>query len=137
MQSEEGPSCTNAAAGAVGGGSFNLMEQLLLAKIERQSCNEAKRDNRSCGRCSSSLVLRADSLDSQTSLNSLASLLSGSGDSSRYCSCDDCLLGIGDVFQQQQQQQQPAQDSTDSTTSSSSRANDRAQRKKVDIHRID
>lgn len=93
--------------------TLNLMEQLLLAKMEKHSVNEEQQDRPNSllttdgesrrARPKSSL-LRTDSMDSQTSASTFSSLLSndsGSG-SNRYCRCDDCLLGIADKYQQSQ-----------------------------------
>ncbi|XP_020707742.2 uncharacterized protein LOC110116973 [Athalia rosae] len=76
--------------------TLNLMEQLLLVKMESQ--------DEKCANLSSkrALFLRADSMDSQASTSTFSSL--GSNDSnsnSCYCKCDDCLLGICDRFQPQ------------------------------------
>ena len=85
--------------------SLNLMEQLLLAKMERQTVSEDHEGNRH-GEFhllskKKTLLLRTDSMDSQTSASTFSSILSNdSASSSRYCRCDDCLLGIADRYQQ-------------------------------------
>ncbi|XP_078046961.1 inositol 1,4,5-triphosphate kinase 2 isoform X7 [Augochlora pura] len=85
--------------------TLNLMEQILLAKIEKQSLREDENneeDRRSGALPRRSLFLRrADSMDSQTSASTYNSLLSNDSASSRnfYCKCDDCLLGIVDKHQ--------------------------------------
>ncbi|XP_076669797.1 inositol 1,4,5-triphosphate kinase 2 isoform X2 [Andrena cerasifolii] len=81
--------------------TLNLMEQLLLAKMEKQSLREDEGDSRG-GRSSRSLPLRrADSMDSQASASTCNSLWSSDSASSSnlYCKCDDCLLGIVDEHQ--------------------------------------
>ncbi|XP_033219682.1 inositol-trisphosphate 3-kinase B isoform X4 [Belonocnema kinseyi] len=85
--------------------SLNLMEQLLLAKMERHTVSDDHEGN-----ChgefhllskKKTLLLRTDSMDSQTSASTFSSILSNdSSSSSRYCRCDDCLLGIADRYQQ-------------------------------------
>lgn len=81
--------------------SLNLMEQLLLVKMERQSSSEKLQQQIICKPKSS--LLRTDSIDSQNSTSTFSSFLSNdSGSSNRYCRCDDCLLGIADKFQQNQ-----------------------------------
>ena len=83
--------------------TLNLMEQLLLAKMERHSVSEAQEaeagEQPRRPRPRSSL-LRTDSMDSQTSASTFSSLLSNESTGNRYCRCDDCLLGIADSFQQ-------------------------------------
>ncbi|KAG7198699.1 hypothetical protein KM043_001694 [Ampulex compressa] len=92
--------------------TLNLMEQLLLAKMERQTLEERadEADGTSGGTVGTpgnarrSLSLRrTDSMDSQTSASTYNSLLStdstASSTSGRYCKCDDCLLGIVDKYQ--------------------------------------
>ncbi|XP_016844039.1 inositol-trisphosphate 3-kinase B isoform X2 [Nasonia vitripennis] len=92
--------------------TLNLMEQLLLAKMEKHSVNEEQQhhphallaDGDSRRARPKGSLLRTDSMDSQTSASTFSSLLSndsGSG-SNRYCRCDDCLLGIADKYQQSQ-----------------------------------
>lgn len=91
--------------------TLNLMEQLLLAKMEKHSMNEEQQRNddnhnttsvlRSRPNKSTSL-LRTDSMDSQTSASTFSSILSNDSNSNRYCRCDDCLLGIADKYQQSQ-----------------------------------
>jgi hypothetical protein len=90
--------------------TLNLMEQLLLAKMEKHSVgqeegepNRQSSDNERSPRSRNSL-LRTDSLDSQTSVSTFNSLLSNDSGSvgNRYCRCDDCLLGIVDKYQQNQ-----------------------------------
>lgn len=85
--------------------SLNLMEQLLLAKMERHTVSDDHEGN-----ChgefhllskKKTLLLRTDSMDSQTSASTFSSILSNdSSSSNRYCRCDDCLLGIADRYQQ-------------------------------------
>lgn len=80
---------------------LNLMEQLLLAKIERQSVSDNHDDNLHLLTKNKSLLLRTDSMDSQTSTSTFGSIISNESASfSRYCKCDDCLLGIVDKYQQ-------------------------------------
>lgn len=80
---------------------LNLMEQLLLAKIERQTVSENHDDNLHLLSKKKSLLLRTDSMDSQTSTSTFGSIISNESASfSRYCRCDDCLLGIVDKYQQ-------------------------------------
>lgn len=81
--------------------TLNLMEQLLLAKMEKQSLREDEGDSRG-GRSSRSIPLRrADSMDSQASASTCNSVWSSDSASSSnlYCKCDDCLLGIVDEHQ--------------------------------------
>ncbi|XP_015596522.1 inositol-trisphosphate 3-kinase B isoform X2 [Cephus cinctus] len=83
--------------------SLNLMEQLLLAKIERQSLSEEseREGHRNLLLAKRALLFRTDSMDSQASVSTFSSLLSAdSSSTSRYCKCDDCLLGIVDKHQQ-------------------------------------
>lgn len=87
--------------------TLNLMEQILLAKIERQNLREDNQDNpdqihgTAAGPKRSLLLRRADSMDSQTSASTYNSLLStdSASGNNRYCKCDDCLLGIADKYQ--------------------------------------
>lgn len=84
--------------------TLNLMEQILLAKIEKQSLREDDRDAdaRLGGKKKNSLLLRrTDSMDSQNSASTYNSFLSSDSGSSGnfYCKCDDCLLGIVDDYQ--------------------------------------
>lgn len=80
---------------------LNLMEQLLLAKIERQTVSENHDGNHHLLSKRKTLLLRTDSMDSQTSASTFSSIISNESASlSRYCRCDDCLLGIVDKFQQ-------------------------------------
>ncbi|XP_008557324.1 inositol-trisphosphate 3-kinase B isoform X3 [Microplitis demolitor] len=89
--------------------SLNLMEQLLLAKMEIISLtdhvdnninihnNNSNVNSSSAVSRKKSLMVRANSLDSQTSASTLYSTSSAdSPNSNRYCKCDDCLLGIVD-----------------------------------------
>ncbi|XP_058801790.1 uncharacterized protein LOC131670308 [Phymastichus coffea] len=84
--------------------TLNLMEQLLLAKIERSEDGQAGERAGRAGRAArarSGRLLRADSMDSQTSASTFSSALSAeSASNNRYCSCDDCLLGISDSYAQ-------------------------------------
>lgn len=82
--------------------TLNLMEQLLLAKMEKQSLREHDRDvDVRVGGKKSFLLRRTDSMDSQTSASTFNSILSSDSASSEnfYCKCDDCLLGIVDEYQ--------------------------------------
>lgn len=82
--------------------TLNLMEQILLAKIEKQSLREDDRDaNVRLGKKNSLLLRRTDSMDSQNSASTYNSFLSSDSASSGnfYCKCDDCLLGIVDDYQ--------------------------------------
>ncbi|KAK1124943.1 hypothetical protein K0M31_006288 [Melipona bicolor] len=84
--------------------TLNLMEQILLAKIEKQSLHEDNRDvdARLGGKKKNNLLLRrTDSMDSQNSASTYNSFLSSDSASSGnfYCKCDDCLLGIVDDYQ--------------------------------------
>ncbi|XP_076547901.1 inositol 1,4,5-triphosphate kinase 2 isoform X6 [Osmia lignaria lignaria] len=85
--------------------TLNLMEQILLAKIEKQNLHEVDNnevDNNHGGRTRKNFLLRrTDSMDSQTSGSTYNSLLSSDSASSSnfYCKCDDCLLGIADDYQ--------------------------------------
>ncbi|XP_029037390.2 uncharacterized protein LOC114873328 [Osmia bicornis bicornis] len=85
--------------------TLNLMEQILLAKIEKQNLHEVdnnEMDNNHGGRTRKNFLLRrTDSMDSQTSGSTYNSLLSSDSASSSnfYCKCDDCLLGIADDYQ--------------------------------------
>ncbi|XP_076635135.1 inositol 1,4,5-triphosphate kinase 2 isoform X5 [Colletes latitarsis] len=77
--------------------TLNLMEQLLLAKIEKQSLK-----HEDGAKAAKNLLLRrTDSMDSQTSGSTYNSFLSSDSASSGnlYCKCDDCLLDIVDKYQ--------------------------------------
>lgn len=65
-----------------------LMESLLIAKMERASLNGG------CGHQYGShpSLVRTDSIGSNSSLDSMSSM------SSDVCRCDDCLLGIADLY---------------------------------------
>ncbi|XP_076244089.1 inositol 1,4,5-triphosphate kinase 2 isoform X2 [Calliopsis andreniformis] len=79
--------------------TLNLMEQLLLAKIEKHSLRENDGEGEIHGALAKrNLPLRrTDSMDSQTSTSTYNSALSNDSSSSNfYCKCDDCLLGIAD-----------------------------------------
>ncbi|CAL7941113.1 unnamed protein product [Xylocopa violacea] len=82
--------------------TLNLMEQILLAKIEKQNLREDDREsNVRVGEKNNFLLRRTDSMDSQTSASTYNSVLSSDSASSGnvYCKCDDCLLGIVDNYQ--------------------------------------
>lgn len=86
--------------------SLNLMEQLLLAKIERQSITDVYKDGKHTINnpltVTKTLLLRTDSMDSQTSASTFSSVVSGDSSATGtnlYCKCDDCLLGIVDKHQ--------------------------------------
>ncbi|XP_060816609.1 inositol-trisphosphate 3-kinase B isoform X3 [Bombus pascuorum] len=83
--------------------TLNLMEQILLAKIEKQNFHEDDRetDARLGGKKKNFLLRRTDSMDSQNSASTYNSFLSSDSASSGnfYCKCDDCLLGIVDDYQ--------------------------------------
>lgn len=76
------PGATSAAP------SLNLMEQLLLAKMEKHGLADGARKK--------TMLLRTNSLDSQ---NSARSDQTNDSTNSCYCKCDDCLLGIVDKHQ--------------------------------------
>lgn len=88
--------------------SLNLMEQLLLAKMERTSLTEQNYEVKDSEQCNSSLcpkkkikLLRTSSMDSQTSASTFSSVISNDSTGNNcYCKCDDCLLGIVDKHQQ-------------------------------------
>lgn len=65
-----------------------LMEVLLAKKIEAASAPN------NAGGSGVAKLLRTDSLDSVSSLGSLSSLILGDD----VCRCDDCLLGIVDLW---------------------------------------
>ncbi|KOC62467.1 Inositol-trisphosphate 3-kinase B [Habropoda laboriosa] len=83
--------------------TLNLMEQILLAKIEKQNLREDDRetDMLVTGKKKNFLLRRTDSMDSQNSASTYNSFLSNDSASSSnfYCKCDDCLLGIVDNYQ--------------------------------------
>lgn len=86
--------------------TLNLMEQILLAKIEKQNLHENDDLHESDGRLVGGrrrniLLRRTDSMDSQNSASTYNSFLSSDSASSGnvYCKCDDCLLGIVDDYQ--------------------------------------
>lgn len=85
--------------------TLNLMEQILLAKIEKQNLHESEdlheSDGRVGGKRKKILLRRTDSMDSQNSASTYNSFLSSDSASSGnvYCKCDDCLLGIVDDYQ--------------------------------------
>lgn len=85
--------------------TLNLMEQILLAKIEKQNFHESddlhESDARVGGKRKNILLRRTDSMDSQNSASTYNSFLSSDSTSSGnvYCKCDDCLLGIVDDYQ--------------------------------------
>ncbi|NP_001014992.2 inositol 1,4,5-triphosphate kinase isoform X2 [Apis mellifera] len=85
--------------------TLNLMEQILLAKIEKQNLHESddlhESDGRVGGKRRNILLRRTDSMDSQNSASTYNSFLSSDSASSGnvYCKCDDCLLGIVDDYQ--------------------------------------
>lgn len=62
-----------------------LMELLLAKKIEAASAE---------GNSTARRLLRTDSLDSVSSIGSCSSLLLGDD----VCRCDDCILGIVDLY---------------------------------------
>lgn len=63
----------------------SLMESLLVAKMEQVTLGHPGRK-----------LVRTDSADSGSSFGSVSSL-----SRSDVCRCDDCLLGIGDLWQQE------------------------------------
>ncbi|XP_076168411.1 inositol 1,4,5-triphosphate kinase 2 isoform X8 [Ptiloglossa arizonensis] len=84
--------------------TLNLMEQLLLAKMEKQSLkheDDNENENHGAKATKDHLLRRTDSMDSQISASTFNSFLSNDSASSGnlYCKCDDCLLGIVDVYQ--------------------------------------
>lgn len=77
--------------------TLNLMEQLLLAKMEKHSFRGADGEGESHGARRTLALKRTDSMDSQTSTSTYNSLFStDSASGSNFCKCDDCLLGIVD-----------------------------------------
>lgn len=67
----------------------SLMETLLVAKMEAAS-------NKTCSTdLMRPLLMRVDSTDSASSVGSMGSSALGS----ELCHCDDCLLGIADIFE--------------------------------------
>jgi hypothetical protein len=64
------------------------MEALLIAKMERASLNGGAGHQYG----SHPSLVRADSMGSTSSLDSMSSM------SSDVCRCDDCLLGIADLY---------------------------------------
>lgn len=72
--------------------SKSLMENLLIAKMEQVALGGS--GSVSCGPQGRTL-LRTDSVDSTSSIGSITSL------SSDVCRCDDCLLGIADLYAQE------------------------------------
>ncbi|XP_028981799.1 inositol-trisphosphate 3-kinase B isoform X3 [Diachasma alloeum] len=81
--------------------TLNLMEQLLLAKMERHSIADDNQPDIADRISKKSSLLRTDSMDSQTSASTFSSAQSGDSGGNRYCKCDDCLLGIVDKHQRQ------------------------------------
>ncbi|XP_050422222.1 inositol-trisphosphate 3-kinase B-like isoform X2 [Adelges cooleyi] len=67
-----------------------LMEALLIAKMERASVNGNHHMPHQYG--SHPSLVRTDSVGSTSSLDSMSSM------SSDVCRCDDCLLGIADLY---------------------------------------
>uniref|UniRef100_A0A182NMU2 Uncharacterized protein n=1 Tax=Anopheles dirus TaxID=7168 RepID=A0A182NMU2_9DIPT len=63
----------------------SLMEALLAKKIEAASQQTGPGGSR---------LIRTDSMDSSSSIGSLGSLILGDD----VCRCDDCLLGIVDLY---------------------------------------
>uniref|UniRef100_A0A182J1Z2 Uncharacterized protein n=1 Tax=Anopheles atroparvus TaxID=41427 RepID=A0A182J1Z2_ANOAO len=63
----------------------SLMEALLAKKIEAASQQTGPGGSR---------LIRTDSMDSSSSIGSLGSLILGED----VCHCDDCLLGIVDLY---------------------------------------
>ena len=66
----------------------SLMETLLVAKMEAATLKSNATD------IMKPLLTRTDSVDSYSSFGSVSSSNAGS----EYCRCDDCLLGIVDVY---------------------------------------
>ena len=66
----------------------SLMEQLLARKIEAAAAQSVT------GPGGGTRLRRTDSLDSTSSIGSLGSLILGDD----VCRCDDCLLGIVDLY---------------------------------------
>lgn len=69
----------------------SLMESLLIAKMERAAGTPSVLNGNLSGSLPSPL-LRMDSTDSASSFASTSSL------GSEVCHCDDCLLGISDLY---------------------------------------
>lgn len=69
----------------------SLMESLLIAKMERASGGPSVLNGTLSGSLPSPL-LRMDSMDSASSFASTSSM------GSDVCRCDDCLLGIADLY---------------------------------------
>lgn len=66
------------------------MEQLLVAKMEQVTLG-----------CHVKQLVRTDSADSASSLGSVTSIASD------VCRCDDCLLGIVDLYAQEGDENKP------------------------------
>uniref|UniRef100_A0A1B0B6A8 Uncharacterized protein n=1 Tax=Glossina palpalis gambiensis TaxID=67801 RepID=A0A1B0B6A8_9MUSC len=75
-----------------------LMEQLLARKIEAAAAAATASASASAhelpGPSGGSRLRRTDSLDSTSSIGSLGSIVLGDD----VCRCDDCLLGIVDLY---------------------------------------
>ncbi|XP_074099478.1 uncharacterized protein LOC141527737 isoform X2 [Cotesia typhae] len=108
MGDDKTPRCSRSPSQSLTTPSLNLMEQLLLAKMDRNSLidhvdNSININNNknlsSLAARKKTLILRANSMDSQTSASTLYSTNSADSASNRYCKCDDCLLGIVDKHQ--------------------------------------
>lgn len=65
----------------------SLMESLLVAKMEQVTLGQKSQSG------SRPQLVRTDSIDSCSSFGSANSLVN-----SDYCRCDDCLLGIADLY---------------------------------------
>ena len=114
-KSPSGARCLNKSLLAQSPGSssptLNLMEELLLTKMERQSLNDEGNSTSHNlprkNRLRRTNLSRTDSTDSQTSASTFSSMQSNDSSSTggggeKYCGCDDCLLGIADRYKQAQ-----------------------------------
>lgn len=81
--------CYGTTCGIINNRSKSLMESLLVAKMERAASGTS-----GVSGAKGRTLVRTDSVDSASSMGSLSSL------SSDVCRCDDCLLGIADLYAQ-------------------------------------
>lgn len=80
-------STTTSGISIVSGRHRTLMESLLAKKIEMAAGGSSNADRP---------LIRTDSLDSTSSLGSISSSMAAYGED--VCRCDDCLLGIADLY---------------------------------------